>query len=221
LTITEASQPDLGPKATAYLVMTNVPAERWVALLAEQPRVIGRGAGAQVQVPPEFTHVSRGHAEVWANKEGQWIRDLDSTSGTRVNGVPLAPRETFRLILGDHLWLGAAEFDLVSNPDLSRRRPFPKSEDETIGYGTGPGGTVKFCKAPAHFFLTLTPTELDVVLWLSRGYTDLDEVAETLYRSPHTIRSHQKSIFAKLGVHSRDELLSCLLRRISASGDNG
>jgi DNA-binding CsgD family transcriptional regulator len=122
-------------------------------------------------------------------------------------------------VLGDHIWIGAAEFDLVSNPDLSRRRPFPKAEDETIGYGTGPGGTVTFSKAPLHFLLSLTQAELEVVLWMSRGYTDIEEVAEIQFRSPHTIRTHQKSIFSKLGVHSRDELLSCLLRRISASSD--
>jgi DNA-binding CsgD family transcriptional regulator len=118
--------------------------------------------------------------------------------------------------LGDHIWLGAAEFDIVANPDLSRRRPFPQSDDETVGFGHGPSGTVKFSHAPPHFFLALTQAELDVVLWMSRGFTDLDEVAETLYRSPHTIRTHLTNIYTKLGVHSRDQLLSCLLRRISA-----
>ena len=32
-----------------------------------------------------------------------------------------------------------------------------------------------------------------------------------------TIRTHLKRIFAKLGVHSRDQLLACLLRRISSA----
>lgn len=204
---------------TAYLVMTNVPPQKWLGTLTEQRQVLGRGDEVHLRVPAEFTHVSRRHAEFWTDVDGHWIADLDSTSGSRVNSVPLVPHQSFRLTLGDHIWVGAAEFDLVANPDLSRRRPFPRSDDETIGYGAGEVGTVKFSGAPAHYFAQLSQTELDVVLWMSRGFTNPDEIAERLHRSPHTIRTHLGTIFSKLGVHSRDELLSCLLRRISASPD--
>jgi len=202
---------------TAYLVMTNAPPQTWLGTLDERRHVIGRGDEADIQVPAEYTHVSRRHAEIWTNADGHWIADLDSTSGTRVNSVPLTPHQEFRLTLGDHIWLGAAELDLVANPELSRRRPFPRSDDETIGYGEAQYGTVKFSGAPPHYFASLSQTELDVVLWMSRGFTDPDEIAEKLYRSPHTIRTHLGTIFSKLGVHSRDQLLSCLLRRISAT----
>ena len=202
---------------TAYLVMTNMPPQTWLGTLDERRRIIGRGDEADIQVPAEYTHVSRRHAEIWTNADGHWIADLDSTSGTRVNSVPLTPHQEFRLTLGDHIWLGAAELDLVANPELSRRRPFPRSDDETIGYGEAQYGTVKFSGAPPHYFASLSQTELDVVLWMSRGFTDPDEIAEKLYRSPHTIRTHLGTIFSKLGVHSRDQLLSCLLRRISAT----
>src|SRR5262245_25751165 len=139
----------------AHLVMTNVPSQTWLGTLSERRQVLGRGEEADLRVPVEFTHVSRRHAEFWTDSDGHWVNDLDSTSGTRINSVPLAPHQPFRLSLGDHLWLGAAEFDLVANPDLSRRRPFPRADDETIGYGSGPYGTVKFSGAPSHYFAAL------------------------------------------------------------------
>ncbi len=203
--------------STAYLVMTNVPPQKWLGTLTERKQIVGRGDEADIQVPAEYTHVSRRHAEFWTNADGHWVTDLDSTSGTRVNSVPLTAHQSFRLSLGDHLWLGAAELDLVANPELARRRPFPKSDDETIGYEAAPHGTVRFSGAPPHYFAALSQAELDVVLWMSRGFTDPDEIAEKLFRSPHTIRTHLGTIFSKLGVHSRDQLLSCLLRRISAT----
>jgi DNA-binding CsgD family transcriptional regulator len=203
--------------SAAYLVMTNIPPKQWVGTLLERRQVLGRGDEADLRVPPEYTHVSRRHAVLWTEDNGYWIMDLDSTSGTRVNSVPLAPNESFRLLLGDHIWLGAAEFDLVANPDLSQRRPFPRSDDETIGYEAAPTGTIRFSGAQPHHFAALTQAELDIVLWMSRGYTDPEDIAEKLFRSPHTVRKHMNSVFEKLDVHSRDQLLSCLLRRISAT----
>ena len=58
----------------------------------------------------------------------------------------------------------------------------------------------------------LSRAELEVVLWMCRGHTDLAEIGGKLHRSPHTVRTQLGSIFRKLEVRTRDQLLS-LLRR--------
>ena len=51
----------------------------------------------------------------------------------------------------------------------------------------------------------LTPSELAVVRLVSQGATDR-EVAQRLYISAHTVNSHLRHVFAKLGIRSRVEL---------------
>jgi len=51
----------------------------------------------------------------------------------------------------------------------------------------------------------LTPSELAVVRLVTEGATDR-EVAERLYISAHTVNSHLRHVFAKLGIRSRVEL---------------
>ncbi len=52
-----------------------------------------------------------------------------------------------------------------------------------------------------------TYRELEVVKELVAGHKD-DEIAERLYLSKHTIRSHIKNIFRKLGVSSRSQAIA-------------
>ena len=55
----------------------------------------------------------------------------------------------------------------------------------------------------------LTPRELEVLLLLDH-HLGTDEIAERLFISEHTVRSHVKSVLAKLGVSSRREALARL-----------
>lgn len=55
----------------------------------------------------------------------------------------------------------------------------------------------------------LTKRELEVLILLSRG-RDLPYISEALYISKNTVRSHSKSIYLKLGIHSKQELLSLI-----------
>ena len=52
----------------------------------------------------------------------------------------------------------------------------------------------------------LSPREADVFAMLARGYAPA-YIAETLIVSDSTVRSHVKSIYRKLGVNSREELI--------------
>ena len=52
----------------------------------------------------------------------------------------------------------------------------------------------------------LTHRELEIALLIFRGTTTRD-IAETIHLSYHTVRNHIKSIYSKLGVSSREEML--------------
>ena len=53
----------------------------------------------------------------------------------------------------------------------------------------------------------LTPREREVLVELAAGHSS-SYIAESLFISSNTARSHMKNIYKKLGVHSREELLT-------------
>ncbi|XVV12623.1 LuxR C-terminal-related transcriptional regulator [Actinoplanes sp. CA-131856] len=66
-------------------------------------------------------------------------------------------------------------------------------------------------KRPATGWDSLTPTELAVVRLVAAGASNR-AAAEKLYVSPHTVNTHVRHAFAKLGVTSRVELARIALR---------
>lgn len=56
----------------------------------------------------------------------------------------------------------------------------------------------------------LTGRETEIALQALRGRSD-GEIAQELFLSTHTVKHHFKSIYAKLGVHTRAQLLTRLL----------
>jgi DNA-binding CsgD family transcriptional regulator len=58
----------------------------------------------------------------------------------------------------------------------------------------------------------LSPAEIDVLLWISRGYSDYSEIGKLLHRSPLTVETEVRNMRAKLGLHSRTELMGWLKR---------
>ncbi len=200
-------------EAAAWMVITNVPPATWCGAVLEAPQTIGRAVEAEIRVPAEYRSVSRRHCEVRADRRGLWIRDLSSTSGTHVNGVWLDAGREFQISGGDRIWLGGLELAVVHDLD-PLQSVLSEVED------AGPHDTTLFksqkktAEVPPQIVLQdLTHAELEVVLWMCRGYTSLDEIGKKLFRSPHTVRTQLNSIFRKLGVHSREELMGWLRRK--------
>ncbi len=54
----------------------------------------------------------------------------------------------------------------------------------------------------------LTPRETDVLELVARGYS-VRKISETLCISPSTVQGHMRNVYAKLGLHSRQEVIDC------------
>ncbi len=204
-----------------YLLMTNTPAKDWLAPLSSIPKAIGRKRDLEIQVPGHFHSVSRTHAQVWYDRLCCWICDAGSTYGTWVNGVRLTPGRNTKINHGDRIILGLLELTLIDETQLKQNvliDDFEPEQDleDTFRLMNG----VKDLPDPRLLNLPmLTNSERDVVLWVARGLTRPVEIGKMLHRSQHTVRTQLNSIFQKLGVHSRDELVGFLLRGSAAEID--
>lgn len=58
----------------------------------------------------------------------------------------------------------------------------------------------------------LTPREQEVLALLAEGKSN-DEIAELLTISAHTVARHRENLMAKLGLHSRSELVKYAIRK--------
>jgi DNA-binding NarL/FixJ family response regulator len=82
--------------------------------------------------------------------------------------------------------------------------PVARTLLEQVRTGSGPA-------VPDDVARALSARELEVLLLLDR-HLGTDEIAERLLISEHTVRSHVKSLLARLGVSSRREALERLRR---------
>ena len=74
-----------------------------------------------------------------------------------------------------------------------------RAQLRTLGVRPGRRGSRN---RPAHGWASLTPTERAVSLLVAEGLTN-GAVAKRLYISPHTVNTHLRHVFAKLGVSNR------------------
>ena len=60
---------------------------------------------------------------------------------------------------------------------------------------------------PSFLVEPLTEREMEVLQLLAEGFSNR-EIAQRLFLSPHTVRSHAYNLYGKLGVHSRTQAVA-------------
>jgi DNA-binding CsgD family transcriptional regulator len=191
---------------SGYLLITNVSPNSWCKSVVERRQVIGRAADADMQVPQRFRNVSRRHAEIWSDESGSvWMQDLGSRMGTRINGVPLEPHRAVRVLFGDRVSLGGLLIDLVDSlTDLEFGEMSDDADADRSIFSPG------LAFPPRERFDLLSPAEMEVAMWMCRGFVDDPDIAGKIHRSPNTVRTHVGKILEKLGFCSRAQLVSYL-----------
>lgn len=212
-----------------YLMLTNVPASSWAAPILTEPQTIGRSSSNEIIIGAIYNTVSRRHAQIRVDRGTILIQDLKSSGGTRLNGVYLTPERESEVVFGDRIGLAELEMFVVA-PEAKILQQLASgeealdtlpSESSIILVGRGANSSSR-----AHRRLRkLSPAEVQIVCWISRGLTTLEAISAKLFRSPHTIRTQLNSIYRKLHVHSREELLAWLMQNeiawASPPGEDG
>jgi DNA-binding CsgD family transcriptional regulator len=202
------------------LLLVNVPAEQWRARISVLRQRVGAGSRAEIVIPEPALRVDELHAEVWVDRASAYIFDLGSRSGTFVNGIPLPPHQSLRILPGDMIALGRAKLEVVG--PRGRRMPLPPDYWENLqplpeeDRGEEDRGSVMQQSDETSSALSrlrrLSPAEYEVVMFMHRGLISDAALSQALGRGRNTIRTHLASIFAKLSVHSRVQLTSLILR---------
>jgi hypothetical protein len=92
------------PHPVYFFSLVSGPDSRREFILQAFPAAIGRGPEAHICLDSDRS-VSRRHAEVYARDGWLFIRDLESTHGTQVNGIWIADQ---RLEPGDEVQVGSS-----------------------------------------------------------------------------------------------------------------
>lgn len=93
-------------------------------------------------------------------------------------------------------------FDKESLAGQTPKTTFDKTSFQTQHTGIAPEEFNRICAKSG-----LTMREREVCSLLARGYP-IKMVSTTLAISPNTVKTQVKSIYAKLGLHSRDDLIA-------------
>lgn len=201
-----------------FLALVNVPSQDWCAPLSEQPQVIGRSSSAEIRLFLRFQRVSRQHACVWTTAQQAWIKDLDSKCGTWLNDIPLIPQHDYPLVAGDTIRLGDATLECLVSDTLTVALP-QDGNGLAVQDALETVGASNMTSASDFDLAKLSFAEMQVLHWLRRGFVAHVDIGRKLHRSPHTVRTQLASIFQKLGVSSREELLRGLVQFAENQGE--
>jgi DNA-binding CsgD family transcriptional regulator len=132
-----------------------------------------------------------------------------AADGARIVGAGDAIRAAIGWCRGvpEQAWIDALDVD-----ESARAETAAMSVEDAIAYvqrGRGKRGR------PSFGWSSLTPTEVDVVRLVSEGLRN-KEIAEKLFMSPATVKTHLTHVFAKLGVATRTELAAQAAQRTTA-----
>jgi DNA-binding CsgD family transcriptional regulator len=95
-----------------------------------------------------------------------------------------------------------------STPDANGRTVTQEGSDQSSPSQDAPPDIESICIELAELH-QLTPRENEILLLLAHG-RDIPHIATQLFISKNTVRTHTKSVYAKLDVHSRQKLLDLL-----------
>jgi len=129
------------------------------------------------------------------------LGQTEAALSTLVQALSLAEPEGYvRIFTGE----GESMQDLlgVVKPDDPRLRAY--RQKLLAAYGEPAG---MHPPSPPHLPADLSNRELEVLRLLVRTSLTIEEIAAELYVTAHTVRSHVKSIYSKLDVHSRLEAI--------------
>ena len=163
--------------------------------ISERELVIGRSKQAQIVICDPT--VSRKHARLIHCCHELVLEDLDSANGTFVDNHRIG---RCSISIGDHIRVGGVNCAISCSPLTLEPHG---QEESTFCIRRPPGDTAQF--------ETFTPAQQEIITKLMEGRRE-GEIAAMLGRSPHTIHTHLKAIFRRMGVHSRAELMVKLIK---------
>lgn len=204
----------MGTESRGSLLITNVPASEWLVKIAGHTQIIGRSPDCDIVIPEQYKQVSRRHAQLDHRHQGVWIHDIGSSGGTEINGVPLKENRPTKIVFGDRIALAGLELYYISST-ANVMEPLEESPTEEDPFSlTALRLREKLRISSSDKSLEyLSPAELEVVRWICRGVMTDKEIGKQLHRSPHTVRTQLCSVFQKLQIHSREQLIGYMKQR--------